>query len=77
VSGQFHAPAALPSVPVGKEIEWTPEPVWTMLRRENSLHYRDSNSDNSVVQLFGNCYTDYAIPVPQFLKYYVKIMVED
>jgi hypothetical protein len=34
VSGQLHAPAALPPgkeplVPIGEEAEWAPEPVWT------------------------------------------------
>jgi hypothetical protein len=55
VSGQLHAPAALPPgekppVPIGYEVGWTPEPVWTTWRRENSWPYRDSNSDLSVVQ---------------------------
>jgi hypothetical protein len=34
VSGQLHAPAALPLekvslLPIGQEAEWAPEPVWT------------------------------------------------
>jgi hypothetical protein len=28
MSGQIHAPAALPSVRITKWGEWTPEPVW-------------------------------------------------
>jgi hypothetical protein len=39
VSGQFHAPAALPPgkqppVSIGQEAGWAPEPVWTCCRRE-------------------------------------------
>jgi hypothetical protein len=39
--GQLHAPTALPpgkdpSVPIGYEAGWTPGPVWTTWRRENS-----------------------------------------
>jgi hypothetical protein len=34
-SGQFHDPSALPSekvplIHIGKEVEWTSEPVWTI-----------------------------------------------
>jgi hypothetical protein len=41
VSGQLNAPAALtpekePPVYIGQEAGWTPEPVWTTWRRENS-----------------------------------------
>jgi hypothetical protein len=32
-----------------KEVGWTPEPVWTTWRRENSWPYRDSNSGLSIV----------------------------
>jgi hypothetical protein len=32
------------------EVGWTPEPVWTTWRRENSWPYRDSKSNPSVVQ---------------------------
>jgi hypothetical protein len=39
VSGQLHASAALTSgkadaEPIGMEAGWTPEPVWTRVRRE-------------------------------------------
>jgi hypothetical protein len=39
VSGQLHATAALtpgkePLLPVGYEVEWVPEPIWTRCRRE-------------------------------------------
>jgi hypothetical protein len=66
VSGQLHAQAALPpgkepSVPIGEEVRWTSEPVWTIWKRENSWPYRDSNSDLSVVQPVASRYTDYAI----------------
>jgi hypothetical protein len=65
VSGQLHAPVALPPgkespVPIGYEAGWAPEPVCTTWRRENSLTYRGSNSDPSVVQPVASRYTDYA-----------------
>jgi hypothetical protein len=67
VSGQLHAPIALspakePPVPIGYKVVWTPEPVWTTWRRENSWPYRNTNSDPSVVQLVASRYTDWAIP---------------
>jgi hypothetical protein len=39
VSGQFHEPAALsprkgPSVLIGSEAGWSPDPVWSRWRRE-------------------------------------------
>jgi hypothetical protein len=63
VSGQLHAPAALPPrkeppVPIGEEVGWTSEPVWMIWRRENSWNYRDSNSDPLVVQSVASRYTD-------------------
>jgi hypothetical protein len=54
-----------PPVPIGQEVGWTSEPVWTTWRRENSSLYRDSNSDSSVVQPVASRYTDYAISVPK------------
>jgi hypothetical protein len=50
VSGQLHAPAALPPVLIGYEVGWTLEPVWTTWREEESCPYRNSNSDPSAVQ---------------------------
>jgi hypothetical protein len=52
--GQLYAPAALslgkePPVPIGWEAMWAPKPVWNTWRRENSCHYRDSNSEPSIV----------------------------
>jgi hypothetical protein len=45
---QLHAQAALPPVPDGQKIGWTPEPVWTWWRREKSqilpgIHPRPSS----------------------------------
>jgi hypothetical protein len=42
VSGQLHAPAALPPgeeppVPIGYEAAWATEPVWSRWRREKFL----------------------------------------
>jgi hypothetical protein len=69
VSGQLHAPAALPPgkephLPVEQEAGWAPEPVWATWRSENDCFHRDSNSDRSVVQPEAISYTDCAI---QFL----------
>jgi hypothetical protein len=69
VSGQLHAPVALPPrkeplVPIEYEVGWSPEPVWTIWRRENSLRYRDSTSDPSVIKPIASPYTDYAILAP-------------
>jgi hypothetical protein len=55
VSGQLHAPAALPlgkklAVPTGQETGWAPEQFWTTWRGENSCPYRDLNSDPSAFQ---------------------------
>jgi hypothetical protein len=53
VSGQLHAPAALPPgkdppVPNGQEAGWAPESFWTQLRRDKKKHYcpcRELNHD--------------------------------
>jgi hypothetical protein len=59
LSGQLHALATFPLVPIGWEVGWTPEPVWTTWRRENSWPYWDSNSVPSVTQPVASHYTDY------------------
>jgi hypothetical protein len=63
VSGQLHAPAALPpgkvpTVLIGYEAGWAVESVWTTWRRENYCPYRDSISDPSVVLPVASRYTD-------------------
>jgi hypothetical protein len=66
-------PAALRPVSIGYEVGWTPEPVWTLWRRESSLLYRDSNSEPSFVQPVASLYTDYAIPAVFHLKETLKL----
>jgi hypothetical protein len=39
-------------------LDWTPKPVWTIWRSENSWPYRDTNSYPSVVQPEASRYTD-------------------
>jgi hypothetical protein len=51
-----------PSVPLGQEAGWAPEPVWTTWRRQNYWPYRDSNSDPSVMKPVDSRCTDYATP---------------
>jgi hypothetical protein len=55
-------------VPIVQEVGWTPEPVWTTRRSENSLHYWDSNSDLSVIQPVASPNTDRANPCSQKKK---------
>jgi hypothetical protein len=59
VSGQHHAPAALPPgkeppVSIGYDVGWTGR------GGKNSWPYRDSNSDHSVIQPVASRYTDWA-----------------
>jgi len=37
ISGQRHAPAAVPPLPIQQEVGWTPGPVWKVLENRNSL----------------------------------------
>jgi hypothetical protein len=65
VSGQLHAPAALPP---GKEPRYPLDgtlggPQSRSGRGENSCPYWDSNSDPSVIQPIASPYSDYASPV--------------
>jgi hypothetical protein len=67
MSSQLHAPAALPPgkssrYPLYRRLGGPPEPVWTTWRSNNSLPYRDSNHNLSVVQPVASRYTDCAIP---------------
>jgi hypothetical protein len=65
VGGEWSASRPGRFTPRGKshEVGWTPEPVWTTWRRENSYTHWDSNSDPSVVQPVASRYTDYAIGI--------------
>jgi hypothetical protein len=83
VSGQLHAPAALPSekesaVRIGEEAWCAPDPVWTTWRRESSWPYWDSNCNPSVIQPVASRYTDWAIPAPSNDRgmYKVKFMLQ-
>jgi hypothetical protein len=62
MSGQLHAPAALPTGKglFGKEAGWAPEPGWMTRRREKFGPYR--NSDPLVFQPIASRYNDYANP---------------
>jgi hypothetical protein len=62
VSGQLHAPAALPPgkehpVHIGQEAWRAPEPVWTRWREKKCQHSRESNPGRPPRH-----YTDQAIP---------------
>jgi hypothetical protein len=59
--GRFIPGKELP-VPIVQEVGWTPGPVWTTWRSNNSWPYRDSNLNLSVVQPVASRYTDCAIP---------------
>jgi hypothetical protein len=64
VSGQLHAPAALPPgkeppVPIGQEVRWTPEPVWTTWRKFLTLPGLKLRPLGRPAR--SHCYTDYAI----------------
>jgi hypothetical protein len=65
VSGQFHAPAALPPgkdplvVPIGFEAEWAPEPFLdAVVMRKIPIPRRESNLRTSIIQPVAQRYTD-------------------
>jgi hypothetical protein len=74
VSGQLHAPAALPPgketlVLIGQEAGWAPESVWMTWWSENSFLHQNSNSDLSVVQPVASHYTDWAILAQEWISH--------
>jgi hypothetical protein len=61
VSGQLHAPAALPPgkkplVPIGQEAGWAPEPFWTRWFREK--FQAPAGNRTPIVQPVAQRYTD-------------------
>jgi hypothetical protein len=78
VSGQLHAPAALPPgkeppVPIGRKMGG---PQCRSERRgENTLSYLGSNSNPSLVQPVANHYTDYAIPVTHLVVIHICCII--
>jgi hypothetical protein len=72
--GRF-TPGVRAPVPIGKRVRWTPEPVWTTLRRDNFVPYRDSNSDHIVVEPLASRYTDCAVPAPNLISKERKILI--
>jgi hypothetical protein len=56
VSGQLHAPAALPPekepvVPIGEEAEWAPEPFWTVVKKKIPSPRRESNPSTPIKEM--------------------------
>jgi hypothetical protein len=64
VSGQLHAPAALPPgkellVPIGKEAGWAPRAVLDAVVRRKILSFcRESNPRTPIIQPVAQRYTD-------------------
>jgi hypothetical protein len=57
--GRALLPGKLSPVPVGQEVGWVPEPVWTQrLEEKSSCLCRGSNLDRPVVQSVVRHYTD-------------------
>jgi hypothetical protein len=69
----FYLRGKSPPVPIGQEVGWTPEPVWTTWRSENFLPHRDSNSDTCIVQSAANRYTDCATTPHSVAKSYLNL----
>jgi hypothetical protein len=72
VIGRLHAPAALPrgevaAVSIEEEAGWTPEPIWTLWRKNLVL----PRIRTPAVQPVARGYTDGAIPTP-FVMYLMK-----
>jgi hypothetical protein len=71
VSGQLQAPAALPTVPIGEEVGWAPEPVFTLWRKDKFYSCRNRVP---AFQPTAPRYTDWTIPTP---KLYLVHSVND
>jgi hypothetical protein len=76
MSGQLHAPAALPP---GKEPRYPLDrtlggPQSRSGRRKNSWPYRDSNSDSLVIQPVASRYTNYAIQASRLSLFIGKLI---
>jgi hypothetical protein len=79
VSGQLHAPAALPPekghlVPIGQEAGWTPEPVWTpwwrgKFRAPAGNQTPDLPARNPALSLLGNEFQDNVCPCELHVGY--------
>jgi hypothetical protein len=64
VSGQLHATAALPPVPIGPEVGWASEPVWKLWRREKSV--APAENPTPAGQPVARRYTDWATSAPNW-----------
>jgi hypothetical protein len=50
VSGQLHAPAALPPVPIGQKAWWAPEPAGKLLGSSNQGRYYERGMHEKCIQ---------------------------
>jgi hypothetical protein len=62
--GLFTPGGKRPRYSLDRRLGGTPEPVWTMWRKDIFWQYRDSDSDPYVVQSIASRYIDCTIPAP-------------